>query len=370
MFCYTAHIYNVSLLLQKVVSIGAKRRRIARRKKQKSFENKMKQELKIRRHSGTLKELHVLQEQKSSIQNLYDKTVQKMNVLHKKYEMLKLLLSNMKIENQHTQSKFLKSIRADQLTYAKDELNSDVILGKGMFGICKLMFMNVSGEIVKVASKHYQKEIPKETIFKEASFLSQLSHIAFPYIFGVAVIGTEFTIVLEFCAMSEGKKHSLTIHQMLELATVSLSEFEWLKLFMNCTDGFGYLYSKGIIHNDIKADNILIMKYKCGSWYPKIIDLNKAVYVDKVNTSLKREICLSERKKCKLLYPHKDPALYDGLYLPCQQSDVYSFGYLAKQVAKKTESELMLRFATTCTSTYRRPDFITLTKDIKDILNS
>ena len=47
--------------------------------------------------------------------------------------------------------------------------------------------MSVSVEKLKVAAKHYQKEVPKEAVFKEALLLSQLTHIAFPYMFGVAV---------------------------------------------------------------------------------------------------------------------------------------------------------------------------------------
>ena len=77
---------------------------------------------------------------------------------------------------------------------------------------------------------------------------------------------------------------------------------------MQCCKGFHYLHVTGIVHNDIKGDNILIAKVNFGEWQPKIIDVIKAC---EINTSKIKEIPLSERARLKLCHKHIDPAVYE-----------------------------------------------------------
>jgi archaellum component FlaC len=304
------------------VSLSEKKRRRDRRKRQKAIKKTIKQDIRRHKFSDLNNVIRKLKAENSAIQSTCETANENLNILRNKYDKLKHELSNVKSDKLAVKSKLVKSIRADQLSSVKDQNDNDIILGKGKFGICKLMNAEISGETVIVAVKQYYKAVLKEIVIEEAFLLTRLSHIAFPFVFGVALVDSCYMLVLEFCAVSEGHKHSLTIHKSLLSPTVVISELSWLLILMKCCEGFDYLHTIGIVHNDIKTDNILVMQSKCGSWYPKIIDFNKAV---RTELCRKREIPAGDRAKYKSLYKHIDPAIYDGLYAPCIASDVYSF---------------------------------------------
>ena len=44
----------------------------------------------------------------------------------------------------------MKEIRQDQLSVDGDNNNNDIVLGQGRFGVCKLMSLSVSGELLKL----------------------------------------------------------------------------------------------------------------------------------------------------------------------------------------------------------------------------
>lgn len=279
-------------------------------------------------------------------------------ILKRKYQTLKELRSQCKVN-------LVKEIRQDQLLAVKDSHNNEIVLGQGRFGICKLMSLSVSGESVKVAVKHYTELTKKEAVVDEACLLSQISHEAFPFVFGVVFGELHNTLVLEVCGITEGIEHSFTIHRALQSKSVCVTETSWLHILMQCCKGFHYLHSTGIVHNDIKGDNILIAKVNLGEWQPKIIDFNKAC---EIKTSKIKEIPVSERARLKSCHKHIDPALYDGQYAPGPTSDVYSFGYMASKIAKSKKSELIDRFAVTCMSKYRRPTFDILLRDLEAVI--
>ena len=100
--------------------------------------------------------------------------------------------------------------------------------------------------------------------------------------------------------------------------------------------------SPGIVHNDIKGNNILIAKVNFDEWQSKITDFKKPC---EINTSKITEIPVSERARPRLCHKHNDPALHDGQYAPGPTSGVNSFGYMAIKVAKAKKSELIEKFA-------------------------
>ena len=42
-----------------------------------------------------------------------------------------------------SKSNLVKEIRQDQLSFARDSNNNDIVLGQGRFGVCKLMSLSV-----------------------------------------------------------------------------------------------------------------------------------------------------------------------------------------------------------------------------------
>ena len=294
----------------------------------------------------------------SASQNSLNSTNKAVGILKHKYKTLKELVS-------HSKLKLVKEIRQEQLVAMKDSHNNDIVLGQGRFGVCKLMSLSLSGESVKVAVKQYSELTPREAVIDEAHLLSCISHKAFPFVFGVVFGELHNMLVLEVCGMIEGIEHLVTIYKALQMESRYVSETSWLHILMLCCEGFHYLHSTGILHNDIKGDNILISKGNLGDWQPRIIDFNKAC---KMESSRVKQIPASERSRLKSCHKHIDPALYDGQYAPCPASDVFSFGYMARKIAKTKRSELIEKLALTCMSKYKRPTFDILLGDLKNIV--
>ena len=93
----------------------------------------------------------------STSQSSLDLENRAFGILKQKYKTLKELMSQ-------SESNLAKEIRQDQLsvTVVRDSNNSDIVLGQGRFGFCKLMSLSVSGESVKVAVKHHTELTSKE----------------------------------------------------------------------------------------------------------------------------------------------------------------------------------------------------------------
>lgn len=285
-------------------------------------------------------------------------------MLQRENSNLKKRMSSMNAES--LKSNVVKEIRPDQLSVVKDKQDNDIVLGQGRFGICKLMTLVLGGESIRVAVKQYNELTSKYSVVEEASLLSQISHPMFPFVFGAVFCEPHNMLVLELCGITKGLEHSLTIIRSLQSTSIHISENSWLYIIMKCCEGFHYLHSNGIVHNDIKADNILIAQNNFEVWEPKIIDFNKACQIQK---SKVKDIPVSERARYKSCHKHIDPALYDGKYAPGPTSDVYSFGYMASKIAKTKKSELIEKFALTCMSRYKRPTFEILLRDLKAVFN-
>ena len=120
--------------------------------------------------------------------------------------------------------------------------------------------------VVKVEGKHYTELTPKEAVIDEACLLSRISHEAFPFVFGVVFGELHNLLIMEACGITEGIEHSFTICRALQSESICVTEMSWLHILMQCCKGFHYLHLTGIVHNDIKGDNILISKVNFGEW--------------------------------------------------------------------------------------------------------
>ena len=95
------------------------------------------------------------------------------------------------------------------------------------------------------------------------------------------------------------------------------------QIIFDLTHALGRLNSTGIIHNDLKADNVMVIRGN-GEYEVKIIDLGHA---DFEGGRIYRYLPADRILK----YPQLDPALADGG--PCSMlTDFYSLGVLILQV--------------------------------------
>ena len=333
-------------------------KRKERRKRQRSLKKKSRLIVRQKTMTEMIATINEMKGQCSASQSAVNSSQKNVKLLERKIQTLK--------EKYAMKSNFVREVKEDQLSVVKDSHDNEIVLGQGRFGICKLMSLAVSGESVRVAVKHYNQLTSKEAVVQEASLLAQISHPAFPFVFGVVLGETHNMLVLEVCGVSERGVHPLTIFRALQSVEVCITEKSWFQILMQCCQGFYCLHSKGIVHNDIKGDNILIALSSSGVWQPKIIDFNKACQIK--DTKVKN-IPVNERARYKSCHKHIDPALYEGEYVTGPASDVYSFGYMASKIAKHLKSDLIERLAMTCMSRYKRPAFEVLIRDIEAITN-
>ena len=83
-----------------------------------------------------------------------------------------------------------------------------------------------------------------------------------------------------------------------------------------------YLQAKGILHDDIKTDNILIERLSGSDVRSLLIDFNKACHSDEgqvTNCHIKRRINMQN-------HPQVAPEVCCGLERQSFASDMYSFG--------------------------------------------
>lgn len=85
------------------------------------------------------------------------------------------------------------------------EQGSEVILGEGKFGICKLKQFTASGSRCYVAAKEYVFANTRlKDIIYEVQIVQQLSHQCFPFVFGICT-HNNLQIVFELCSSPESQ---------------------------------------------------------------------------------------------------------------------------------------------------------------------
>ena len=172
-----------------------------------------------------------------------------------------------------------------------------------------------------------------------------LSHRCFPFVLGINIQETPRFLVMEYCGFEESK--SSTILSMLKgIEKMHITDSQWLHILGECCDGFKYLHSLDIIHCDIKSDNIMLMPDKNQVLNPKIGDFNKARYLSKSMT--KAVLPHPLRDLYKRMHPQNDPGMYDGLYPYCKETDIYSFGFMLKQMVKVIGLSYLANVAMSC----------------------
>ena len=116
-----------------------------------------------------------------------------------------------------------------------------ITLGEGKFGKVTLAYYRE----MPVAVKQFHEGVSQAEVEHEANIIFSLNHLNLPVLFGISCQAKPFMLVLQFYGVG-GKPSQL------------LTTSNWLNTVIHLCDALKHIHDKGILHNDIKADNIVL----------------------------------------------------------------------------------------------------------------
>lgn len=155
---------------------------------------------------------------------------------------------------------------------------SDEPIGSGTFG--NVFLAEYRG--MKVALKEMkgkdgsQKETERcrQEVLHEANVLVNLGdHPNLPFLFGMCTKHQPFSIVLQFHGT---RNKSLTLHKVLRNKIMNMKRTA--TVFKELAETLHYIHSKGLLHNDLKTNNVIMHCGEKGDFFPIIIDFGKSKY--------------------------------------------------------------------------------------------
>ena len=200
------------------------------------------------------------------------------------------------------------------------QFNKEDVLGKGTFGKCfrcELAHIDVCIKVLRKGADY------QATFATEATLLSHCCHPNLPWLYGVV---HQPSIIIS--SLHTTNSSSITVHSVLHGNTLPLSADEWKKIINGVILATDYLHNKSILHNDVKANNVVIQKVS-SEIKSILIDLGKGCFLPHGKTYHMND---PKRREHKKKYPHIAPDLVDGHCNQSKVSDVYSFGRLLKQI--------------------------------------
>ena len=207
-------------------------------------------------------------------------------------------------------------------------------IGSGSFGTCQLAHYRGMLVVVKqLRSDREDKhsiERRKRQVIQEATVISQLGdHAGLPLLFGIQTRKSPCSIVMQFHGT---KDHSFNLWRAAHKKAL-LSSDEWNSVVDLIGKALLHVHSKGYLHNDLKANNVVLEK-KDGRFNPVIIDFGKSLKVDSPRAK-RKPVSKAEQKAYRERYPHIAPEIVSGTGTESYASDVYSFGKLVEFLFSK-----------------------------------
>ena len=127
------------------------------------------------------------------------------------------------------------------------------LLGKGAFGKVNLGMHKLTGKMVAIKSiskKYLTDETSKKKVMQEFSILKLMRHSSIIRLYETFESKKHILFIIELCAGGDLLNYVRKRRKLKE--TIAKSVFQQL------IDGLIYCHSKGILHRDIKLDNVLL----------------------------------------------------------------------------------------------------------------
>lgn len=205
-----------------------------------------------------------------------------------------------------TRQKDVKEL--DQSLFTK---TNTVAIGSGSFG--NVFIAKYRGKKAVVKEIKRRDETPKERerckqeVLHEGRMLRLLGdHPNLPFLFGVLTRSEPFALVMQFHGTGE---ESITLHKVVKERI--FNKRLMAKVFTDIAQTLGHIHARGILHNDLKSNNVIIQRE--GEQYrPVIIDCGKSEEIKKIK---------AHRRSADYLVPEVREGKKQS-----RASDIFSFG--------------------------------------------
>ena len=241
-------------------------------------------------------------------------------------------------------------------------------LGEGTFARVSIMMYRKLPVAVKEYKEHssYSLNSMRNRAVKEARTLINITpHYSVPLLFGVILNSRPFSLVLQLCTRHDG---CITLLKLIRNNTENVADGEKLSILEKLALGLHHVHCNGFIHNDLKTDNVAIVKFQVvqdngdqrREWMPVILDFGEAT---RTSASLKR--------KYQSFHPHVDPDILSGQNAHSVNSDIFSLGVIMKKVAESMSQgdgkDKLMELCESCRAKDNRPNAQMIAHSIKTI---
>ena len=211
----------------------------------------------------------------------------------------------------------------------------ETLLGEGTFARVSMMMYRKFPVAVKEYKEHasYSINSIRKRAVKEARTLINITpHYSVPLLLSVILNSRPFSLVMQLCTRHDS---CMTILKLLRNNTENVTDEEKMAVMQKLALGLHHIHCNGFIHNDLKTDNVAIVKFqivKCNGdqsreWIPVILDFGEAT---RTSVMVKR--------KYQSFHAHVDPDILSSQEAHSINSDIYSLGILMKKVAESMHS--------------------------------
>ena len=193
-----------------------------------------------------------------------------------------------------------------------------------------------------VAVKQFHGDVSLAEIEHEANIISSFSHLNLPILFGISCQVRPYLLVLQFYGVA-GK--ALTLKDCFQPSSMPMETSHWLNVVIQLCDALRYIHNKKNLHNDIKSDNIVIVKEESKEllYSPILVDFGKF---------RKKQLTKNEKEMYRKRHFHIAPEVIEGLHAPSVKSDVYSMGLVFYRIYKQVKDRKLKDLCKKCSALY------------------